>query len=270
MQGSAGTIATGTASGTLTGTVTGIPGSTLTGTGTYNGTNSTGDTSTFSGTIVVDPSGQLTFTYNNGTLSSNNHLLSASGTITYTPGTYVTQSTDGATLRTSASPYTSSTTTTTGTGLWAGGSRTGVLPGSFNLALTGTETSPWSYSYLANELGDVNSTMQGVVSPVAGGGYQGAMTIFSSSSDTPFVSSLLPQFQPSFYLFPGNNSDSGPMVGSITINPDGSASGTGYATQYQDWRFASSIFNLSQTVPRPRRLHRSAPSIISRKLITAP
>ena len=95
---------------------------------------------------------------------------------------------------TSSSPY--NTATITSTGLWAGGSRTGVLPGSFDLAFSGTETSAWKYSYLANELGDVTATMQGVVSPTGSGGYQGAMTIIPSSQDTPFMSSLLPQFQP--------------------------------------------------------------------------
>ena len=138
---------TGSSTGTLSGTVTGIQGQTLTGTGTYSGTDSYGNTINYTGTITVDPSGQLTFTYANGTLSGQSRLASSTGTITYTPGTYIQQSTDGATLRTSTSPY--NTATITSTGLWAGGSRTGVLPGSFDLAFSGTETSPWKYSYLA-------------------------------------------------------------------------------------------------------------------------
>ncbi|MCX5893833.1 MAG: hypothetical protein NTW80_12870, partial [Deltaproteobacteria bacterium] len=258
-QGALLSSSSGTASGTLTGSVYGIPGSTLTGAGTYTGMSSYGSSATLPGTIVVDPSGQLTFTYSGGTLSSNASLVSGSGTIVYTPGAYFGQSTDGASLRTSndsslippyTPPYSTATSTTTGTGLWAGGSRLGVLPGSFDLALGGTDTSPWSYSYQANELGDVTGTMRGVVSPGVAGAYQGAMTIFSSNPDMPFTSSLLPQFQPSFYLFPGYGRDSGPMVSSMTINPNGSANGTAYSTYFQDWQFASGIFGLSQTVPQ--------------------
>ena len=240
---------TGSSTGTLSGTVTGILGQTLTGPGSFSGTDSYGNTVTYpTGTITVDPSGQLTFTYSNGTLSGQARLASSTGTITYTPGTYIQQSTDGATLRTSTSPYNTANITTTG--LWAGGSRTGVLPGSFDLALSGTETSAWKFSYLANELGDVTTTMQGVVSPTGSGGYLGAMNIIPSSQDTPFLSSLLPQFRPGPYQFLGENgTNSLPMVSTIAINPDGSASGTLYRNEYQDGKWATSNYTLTQTVP---------------------
>ncbi len=240
--------AIGSSTGTLSGTVTGIQGQTLTGTGTFRGTDSYGFTSNETGTITVAPSGQLTFTYANGTLSGQYRLASSSGTITFTPGTYIQQSTDGATLSTSTSPY--NTATITSTGLWAGGSRTGVLPGSFDLAFSGTETSAWKYSYMGNELSDVTATMQGVVSPTGSGGYQGAMSISPNNQDTPFTSSLLPQFQPSPYQFLGENgTNSLPMVSTITINPDGSASGSLYRNEYQDGKWATSNYTLNQTVP---------------------
>ena len=125
-----------------------------------------------------------------------------------------------------------------------------MLPGNFDLSLTGTETSPWKYSYMANEMDNVTATWQGVVSPNGSGGYQGALTINPSNQDTPFVSSLLPQFQPSPYQFLGENgTNSFPMVSTIAINPDGSASGTLYQSQYQDGRWGSSSYSLTQTVP---------------------
>ena len=240
----------GSSTGTLSGTVTGIQGQTLTGTGTYNGTDSYGNTIKYTGNITVAPSGQLTFTYTNGTLSGTSRLASSTGSITYTPGSYIQESTDGTMLHTSTSPYNSVNTTTTGTGLWAGGSRTGVLPGNFDLSLTGTETSPWKYSYMANEMDNVTATWQGVVSPNGSGGYQGALTINPSNQDSPFVSSLLPQFQPSPYQFLGENgTNSFPMVSTIAINPDGSASGTLYQSQYQDGKWSTSNYALNQTVP---------------------
>ena len=241
----------GSSTGTLSGTVTGVAGSTLTGTGTYSATDSYGNTINSAGNITVDSSGKLTFTYTSGTLSGQDRTASATGTITYTPGSFVTQSLDGAMLQTSTSPYNSANITTTGTGLWAGGSRTGVMPGSFDLSLTGTGTSPWSYWYPANELDNVTATMQGVVSLSENGGYLGALTLIPSThQDQPFVSSLLPQFQPSPYQFLGENgTNSFPMVTTVTINPDGSASGTLYQNEYQDGKWSTSSYTLNQTVP---------------------
>ena len=78
-----------------------------------------------------------------------------------------------------------------------------MLPGNFGLAFTnGTETSPWTFSYLPNELGDVNATMQGVVSGTPGSTLTGAMTIFPNNPDSRFPSSLVSSLQPSSYLFP--------------------------------------------------------------------
>ncbi|MFI5331522.1 MAG: beta strand repeat-containing protein, partial [Desulfobaccales bacterium] len=120
------------------------------------------------------------------------------------------------------------------------------LPGSFGLSLTGSETSPWSFSYLPNQMGDVNSTMQGVVSGTSGSTLTGAMTVFPNNPDTPFSSSLVSSLQPNPYLFPMTWMND-TVVSSINIQPDGSATGTAYDTYFKDGRFISATMNLTQT-----------------------
>ncbi len=251
--------ATGTSYGTLSGTVTGVLGSNLTGTATYTGMNSYGESNSFSGNVVIDPSGQMTFTYSNGALSSSTRLLSASGTSTYVPGTYFTQNLDGSMSSTSnstptgtpgtpsyQSPYSVQTSAST----WVGVSGSGPIAQGYYLYLSGTDKSPWPYYYRPNELGNVTSTLQGVVSPGPDGTQVGAMTIKDSNSDPPFVSAL--PVPPSPYLFPRTPwySIDTPMVSSITVQPNGSVSGLLYMNDYQDGKFTSGVYNITtQTTP---------------------
>ena len=173
LQGAAfgtGSISTGTSTGTLTGSVYGVLGSTLTGTATYNGISSFGETSNYTGTVVIDPSGQMTFTYADGRISSASTF--ADGLRDHPslpPGTYFTQTLDGAMQSTSTStlippyylPYNTSSIST----LWGGGSSTGALSGNFAATLTGTDTSPWAYDYRPYELNNLTGTVAGRVEP---------------------------------------------------------------------------------------------------------
>jgi hypothetical protein len=230
---------TGTSTGTLTGTVTGVLGSSLTGTATMTGISSFGETTKFTGNVVIEPSGQMTFTYANGTISSATRLVTASGTNTYTPGTYFTQTLDGAMQSTSTSPYYTTSTST----LWAGGSSSGVLTGNFAANLTGTETAAWNYYYRQYRLDNLTGTISGVVSPGAGGTQVGALTIFPSNQDMPSMSSLV--LPPTSYLFDrwGVNT---PIVGKATVT-NNQLTSTIYSIEYQDGRFASGVYNLTQT-----------------------
>jgi hypothetical protein len=231
---------TGTGYSVLSGTVTGLQGGTLTGTATSTGYNSWGSVSNYTGTVTIEPSGQSTFQYG-GTLTDFRRLATATGTNISVPGTYFTQTLDGGSTDTSSAPYNTQTSTST----WAGGSRIGVLPGYYSATLTGTSTSQWTYSYLAQSYSDFTSTLAGVVSPGSGGSYTGAATIFPNNPDTPFRSGLT--HPPSPYLFPRSDSLNTPIVSSITIQPDGSATGTAYDNWYNDGRFESAIYNLNQT-----------------------
>ena len=114
----------------------------------------------------------------------------------------------------------------------------------FSAVLTGTETSPWAYSFLPDSYGSPTGTMAGVVSPGASGTYTGAFSFNSLDQDTPPVSAL--SQPPGPYLFPNSEVNSQP-AGSITIQPDGSASGSLYETRYRNGAFISGIYTLNQT-----------------------
>jgi hypothetical protein len=232
---------TGTSVGTLTGTVTGVLGSTLTGTAIATGTTAFGYTYSFPGTVVIEPSGQMTFTYTGGTLSSSYRLLSASGTTTYTPGAYFTQTLDGAMLCNSTAPYNTETCTST----WMGGSSTGGIPGYFAGTITGTDTSPWAYTYLAQEYNDLmNTSIMGVVSPTGGGNLAGAMTVFPSNQDTPFVSSL--PLAPNLLRFIREGIDY-PIVGTVAVNSSNQLTSTIYGGGYMDGGFPTAVYNVVET-----------------------
>ena len=242
---------TGVSTSTLTGTVTGVAGGTLTGTGTMTGTSSFGQTTSFTGVITIDSSGVLTFTYGgvNGTstISSQARLASATGTTTYTPGNYFTQTLYGAMANTSSSsttpPYSvQSTTTPSG---WAGATtNTGPLAQYYAITLAGSQTSPWGFSYLGQNYDSLAGTMQGVVNPTT---QQGAATITSFNQDSPFVSSLATP--PSPYLFGAGANAALPIVTTInSIDPTtGVISGTVHTTDYQDGKYASGVYALTQT-----------------------
>ncbi len=229
----------GTGYSVTSGAVTGIPGGTLTGTATTTGYNSYGAVQQWTGEVTIDPSGKLYYAYS-GTLTDSRRQVTATGNSTSTPGTYFTQTLDGVGTQSSSAPYTSQSTIST----WAGGYRTGVLPGYYNATLTGTETSPWTYTYLPQGYGDFPAIMQGVVSPGAGGSLAGAMTILPLDPDSPPVSGV--SQPPGSYLFPRSEPNT-PIVGEITIQPDGSATGTAYETRYLDGQFFPAVYNLTQT-----------------------
>ncbi len=245
-------ISTGTSQAVLSGTVSGISGQTLTGPVTVTGTDSFGQTITYTATITVDPSGVMSFSYTNGNLSGPWRSATATGTVTYTPGSYFTQTLDGSILQTGGPvpgagtnpPYYN---VQTGSSTWAGGSRTGVLPGYYSATITGTETSPWPYTYQPNGYGNPTSTVMGVVSPGTGGTFTGAFTFIPTNPDTPFMSAL--PLAPSPYLFPNWEFNSAPMVGSVTIASNGSATGTLYDIYYQNGRFNPGNYTISQTAP---------------------
>lgn len=238
--GSTGSTSTGTSYSVLTGTVSGLQGGTLSGTATSTGYNSYGSVQNWSGTVTLEPSGRLYYAYS-GTLTDSTRQLLATGTNISVPGTYFTQTLDGVGTDTSSPPYNTQTSTST----WAGGIRTGVLPGYYSATLTGTSTSPWEYTYRPQSYGDFACTMAGVVSPGSGGSYTGTVTILPNDWDTPFKSGLTQP--PSPYLFPRAENQNTPIVSSITIQPTGSATGTAYDNWYKDGRFESAIYNLNQT-----------------------
>ena len=181
----------------------------------------------------------MTFTYANGTISSAARLTTASGTTIYLPGSYFTQTLDGAMLSNSTSPYTTSTSYS----LWAGGSSSGALTGNFAATLTGMENAAWAYYYHPKDLGDVTGTISGVLMPSGEGTQVGALTIFPSYQDTPFMSSL--PLSPTPYLFDrwGVNT---PIVGTAFVTNNQLTSAI-FATDYQDGRYGSSIYTMTQT-----------------------
>jgi hypothetical protein len=233
---------TGVSASTLTGTVTGVPGATLTGTGTLTGTSSFGQTTSYSGPVTIDASGVLTFTYDNGTISSQARLSSASGTSTSTPGTYFTQTLSGGMSNSASNPYNTQSTTT----VWAGATTASgntPLAHYYAATLTGTQTSPWSFSYRSQSYDSLGSTVQGVVNHTT---LQGAASIIPNNPDTPFVSWLATP--PSPYLFGSGANDTLPIVTTVSINPNtGVVSGQVYTNDYQDGKYASGVYTLTQT-----------------------
>ncbi len=256
LQGSSLVSSTGVSSTTLAGTVTGVLGSTLTGTATLTGTSSFGQTDSFTGTVSINPSGQMTFTYinnnnNNSTISSMARWLSASGTTTYTPGTLFTQTLNGGMAQDSTTPY-SVQGATTSPGAWEAGATTisGPLARYYALALTGTATSSWPYTYLNQGNGSLAGTMAGVVSPTSSGGLQGAATITPSDRDAPFATLLTSP--PSPYLFGKGANDTTPVVTSLSMNtipgPEyGTLTGEVNATDYQSGKYAQQNYSMTQT-----------------------
>jgi hypothetical protein len=67
----------------------------------------------------------------------------------------------------------------------------------------------------------------------------GALTVNPGNPDTQLVSTLP-------YLFSQSEIDK-PIVSSIIIQPDGSATGTAYETWFRDGRFASGVYTITQT-----------------------
>ncbi len=234
----------GVSTSTLTGTVTGVLGGTLTGDATMTGTSSFGQTISFTGKVSIDPSGVLTFTYGgaNGTatITSQARLASATGTTTYTPGTLFTQTLSGAIAHTSTSPYSVQNTTT----LWGGTTTTTgteILAPYYATALTGGQTSGWDYNYLGRRYDTLAGTIQGVVNPTT---LQGAASIIPADQDPGFVSSL--PTPPSPYLFGAGANQTLPIV--TTIGPaSGGLTGTVHTTDYQDGKYASGVYTLTQT-----------------------
>jgi hypothetical protein len=230
---------TGVSTSTLTGTVTGVLGGTLTGTATMTGTSSFGQTISFTGIVSIDPSGVLTFTYGgaNGTatITSQARLASATGTTTYTPGTLFTQTLSGALSHTSTSPYSVQNTTT----LW--GAATTTEETNYAVALTGGQTSGWDYNYLGRRYDTMAGTIQGVVNSTT---LQGAASIIPADQDPGFVSSL--PIPPSPYLFGAGANHTLPIV--TTIEPtSGGLTGTVHTTDYQDGKYSSGVYTLTQT-----------------------
>jgi hypothetical protein len=252
-----GGTSTSTSYSVMTGSVTGLQGGTLTGTATTTGGNSYGDVQSWGGTVTLEPSGRLYYVYA-CTLTDSTRQVLATGTSTAVPGTYFTQTLDGAVSSTSSAPFTTQTSST----LWGVGSRTGVLPGYFAVNLTGTSSFPLPIAdmYLPQEYGNITSTLAGVVSPGPGGTLVGSMTVLPTDRSTPPVSGL--SIAPSPYLFPRAEDLNTPIVSSITIQPDGSASGSAYETRYQDGKFGSSIYTITQNVPQPSPVAAPAPGSI--------
>ena len=77
-----------------------------------------------------------------------------------------------------------------------GAAAPGRFPGTIAATLTGTNTAPWDYYYREYSLDNLAGTIEGVVSPGPGGTQVGAMTVFPSNPDTPFMSSLIPAADP--------------------------------------------------------------------------
>ena len=238
----------GVSTSTLTGTVTGIAGETLTGTGTLTGTSSFGQTLSYTGTVTIDPSGVMTFTYGgaNGTATytSQARLVSATGTNTFTPGTYFTQTINGAMSNTSSSPYYTQSTAT----VWGGAAHDQRAPGPVLCRSYNGQTPNLRLGLLvpgpAIRL-DFGGTMAGVLNPTT---LQGAATIIPTpfDGDQPFVS-VLPT-PPSPYLFGHGANDTLPIVTTVGVNSTtGVVSGTAYATDYQDGKYASGFYTLTQT-----------------------
>jgi hypothetical protein len=167
-------------------------------------------------------------------------LASAIGTTTYTPGTYFTQSLNGLMSNTASAPYTTQSTSTT----LAGATTTsGPLAPYYALTLTGGQTSPWAYWYLGQNYNSIESTFAGVLNPTT---LQGAATIIPTYNDSSFVSLLATP--PSPYLFGRGANDTLPIVSTVSIDPStGVVSGTIHTTDYQDGKYASGVYTLTQT-----------------------
>jgi hypothetical protein len=179
----------GTSFSTITGTVSGVPGETLTGTADIITTISGGYQIVSPNVPVsISPDGTLSV------LTASSILTNASGTPiatavgtsnSYTPGQYFQESTAFTTQDQPASPYYNVRRTVTISG---GGSRTGVLPGDFNLSLFQTEFKEYNYSF--NPSGSTDSqtaTLQGVVAPDGQGGYTGVVSGSPSSAPSLLV-----------------------------------------------------------------------------------
>ena len=89
----------------------------------------------------------------------------------------------------------------------------------------------------------MTGTIQGVLSPGAGGTQVGALTVFDLNQDMPFLSSL--PLPPTSYLFNRWNGST-PVVGAATVTNNQLIS-TVYVTDYQDGRFGSGVYTLTQT-----------------------
>ena len=147
----------------------------------------------------------------NGTATNTSQarLATATGTTTYIPGTYFTQTLNGAMSNTASTPYSTQSTTT----VWGGATTSsGPLAPHYAAALTGSQTSPWTFSYLGQNSDSFGGTVQGVVS-----GQQGAATITPGGQDAPFVSSL--PTPPSPYLFGNGANATLPIVTTLSQNP---------------------------------------------------
>jgi hypothetical protein len=226
--------AVGTNQSIISGVVTGIPGQTLTGPVTITSIDSYGNTLVTTAIATIDPSGQVTYTYT-GTLNAPWRTTAIQRNVTATSGTYFTQTLEGAGLTTSAAPY----STQSGSTLWAGGSRTmNGVTSYYSADISGTATSfppAQSNYYLPLTYNGFSSTMQGVVNPTSGAG---AMTLYGDQDYTGVL--------PLAYLFPLTYVNS-PTVGSITIQPSGSASGTIYNTYFDYGKFFTEVYNATLT-----------------------
>jgi hypothetical protein len=180
---------TGTSFSTTTGTVSGVSGGTLTGTADVITTIAGGSQIISSGVPVsIAPDGTMTVS------TSGSYLRDPSGTPiatayttsnSYTPGQYFQEN---ATFTTQDQPgpafYTVSRSVTTS----AGGSRTGVLPGDFNLSIFNTEFKEQNNSFDASGSTDSQTvTLQGVVAPDGQGGYTGVVSGSPSSNPSMIV-----------------------------------------------------------------------------------
>ena len=148
-------------SGTLTGTVTGLLGGyTLTGTGSYSGTSSTGQAVNYTGPVTIAPDGTLTFTYT-GTVGT----LTSAGTMTESFAIPVSQSASG-TYQAVASNTLLNTVQMGGSQTIHGGSPTAT---NGSLALTWGNGFPGLPTVSPGASGSFSVSGAGAVSPWYGG-----------------------------------------------------------------------------------------------------
>jgi hypothetical protein len=183
---------TGTSFSTTTGTVSGVPGGTLTGTADVF-TNIAGGYQIISTGVPVSiaPDGTLNILSGSRTITDSSGTRIATAYTTsnsYTPGQYF-QENASFTTQDQPGPAFYTVSRSVGSG---GGSRTGVLPGDFNLGLFNTEFKEQNNTFDASGSTDSQTvTLQGVVAPNGQGGYTGVLSGSPSSNPSMIVAGPL-------------------------------------------------------------------------------
>jgi hypothetical protein len=241
-------LATGTSSGTATGTVTGILGQALTGTMTYTGTNSYGNTITRTGKVTILPTGELIYNWTD-TVTGSGGVAKATGvgTTTQNPGTYFSQTATG--QYSSTANLAGNQITATNYGNLTG---TRVMDGittRFRAGFSATVTAPNAGTFTSGGPTSDSVTSQGVLgAPDASGVRTGVMTNTVTAGTGSHVSGGPVRYVPATSTTPDA------MFAQLMYNPPGTSyTGVGMWAQTSDTsaQIITQTYQGSSTVSPP-------------------